>query len=76
MDTLLGLAVLSALIGGVIGQWMRRGVLNGMALGFFGGPLEWLLIGWLASQKLCPACRKVVDVKATACTHCTRDIPA
>jgi predicted amidophosphoribosyltransferase len=65
-----------AVVGGLIGLMNGR-VLAGLVLGFFLGPIGWLIIFFLEDKRRrCPACRGVIDPKTSICPHCRTSLIA
>ena len=67
-----GGALVSALIGGLIGNRRDRGIL-GMFLGFFLGPIGWIGAAFLDYSYRCPFCQGGVPKGSKVCLHCGRD---
>ncbi len=67
----------SALVCGFIGCFIgsiRGSGRTGFALGFFAGPLGWLISFFVDQRPQCPACLGRVNTGATKCMHCGSDL--
>lgn len=67
-----GGALVSALIGGLIGNRRERG-LAGAFLGFFLGPLGWIIALLLDYKYQCPFCKGGVPKGSRVCKNCGRE---
>ena len=78
MEAVVSIVVASicACIGMFIGRTRGRGT-AGFWLGFFLGPIGWIIALLLPREgRRCPFCREIVADDATVCPHCQRDIPS
>lgn len=66
---LCGFAAIWVSIGGIIGGWKGRRRL-GMALGFFLGPIGWMVLLFLSPVQKCPRCRASIPTDAVVCMYC------
>jgi len=65
----LTLVILCPLVGLLIGR--SRNCQNaGLLLGFFFGPLGWVITALLDYRPHCPECMEVIRMKASLCPHC------
>ena len=68
--------VILGLVGALIGKRKGR-QLGGFCLGFFLGPIGWLLVGFgpdYTNSATCPFCAERIKPEARVCKHCGRDI--
>ena len=61
------------LVGALIGAPKGR-VAFGAFLGFFFGPVGWLIIAVCTSRFRCPMCREAVQEHAKLCAHCRQPL--
>jgi hypothetical protein len=82
--TILGITLASCFVSGLIGMAIasskgRKGA--GFALGFFLGPIGWIISALLTSnlralgKVKCQYCQEWVSPKATVCPHCQKQDP-
>ncbi|MEX2306209.1 MAG: hypothetical protein WD738_01370 [Pirellulales bacterium] len=70
-------ACVSAVIGGLLALALNGRVGMGLLLGFLLGPIGWAIIFFLEDKRRrCPACRGIVDRRASVCLHCARPLAA
>jgi hypothetical protein len=84
MGTIFAISLISCVISGLIGMAIANSKGkggSGFALGFFLGPIGWIVAALLtpnpgALGKLkCQFCQEWVSPKATVCPHCQKENP-
>ena len=76
MEAVVSIVVASicACIGMFIGRTRGRGT-AGFWLGFFLGPIGWIIALLLPREgRRCPFCQEVISDTASVCPHCRRDL--
>jgi hypothetical protein len=69
-------AVIFVVVGGFIGSLVNGHVIAGAFLGFFFGPLGWLIVALLPDTRpRCPKCKAVVSAADNACPDCKTALP-
>ena len=69
----------SGVIGALIATARKQNALAGAFLGILLGPIGWLILAISgpnsSRRRQCPHCQEWVPLRATACSHCGRDLP-